>query len=129
MEEKTEVVLNFTELGSGGPFTNMAWYKDQTWSSEYRIAWVYLSVTGPDPYYFNEYCTGSSPCKTSSKVELNVDTGELTIYSIAISDEGFYYYYFFIDDGSPDTGHKYEIHTEVYGKLTKFQLINTHLNL
>ena len=127
MEEKTEVVLNFTELGSGGPFTDMAWYKDQTGSSEYRIVFLKPSVNRGKPQYYNDYCSGASPCDTSSKGELNVDTGELTIYSVNISDEGFYYYYFY--GGSSDTGHKYEIHTEVYGKLTKFQLINTHLNL
>ena len=121
MEENTEVVLNFTEPGSGGSYEDITWYKDQTWSSAYRI--VYLLDLGEQPKYYNEYCSGSSPCDTSSKGELNVDTGELTIYSVAISDEGFYYYYFYINDGSANTGHKYEIHMEVYGKVTKFQLI------
>ena len=69
-------------------------------------------------------------CYTSSKGELNVNTGELTINSVTISDEGFYYYEFYMGyDGTADTGHKYEIHTEVYGKVTKFQSIYTHLNL
>ena len=128
-EEMTEVVLNFTEPGSGGPYEEITWYKDQTGRSQYRIVFLHSSATGGEPQYYNEFCSGSSPCETSSKGELNVNTGELTIYSVAISDEGFYYYDFYIDGGTADTGHKYEIHTKVSGELTKIQLINTNLNV
>ena len=115
-EEKTEVVLNFTQPGDGEHYDEMTWYKEQTRASAYRIVFVHSSATGGEPLYYNEYCSGSSPCETSSKGELNVDTGELTIYSVNISDEGFYYYDFYIEDGPGDTGHKYEIDLEVYGK-------------
>ena len=115
VEEKTEVVLNFTEPGSGGPYDEITWYKNQTGNSDSRIVSVYSSTAGGEPRYYNEYCSGTSPCETSSKGELNVDTGELTIYSVNISDEGFYYYKFYIKDGSTDTGLKYEIDMEVCG--------------
>ena len=116
MKETVEVILNFPEPGSGGPYEEIAWYKDVT-SSAGRVVFLHPSATGGEPLYYNEFCSGSSPCETSSKGELNVDIGELTIYSVNISDEGFYYYDFYINGGSADTGHKYEIDMEVYGKL------------
>ena len=118
VEEKTEVVLNFTEPGFGGLYDEITWYKDQTRSSQYRIVFLKPSVNRGKPQYYNDYCSGASPCNTSSKGELNVDTGELTIYSVATSDEGFYYYEFFIESGTPDTGSKYEIYVDVYGEVT-----------
>ena len=123
VEENTEVLLKFTEPGSRGRYDEITWYKDQTGNSQYRIVFVHPSATGGEPQYYNDYCSGTSPCDTSSKGQLNVTTGEFTIYSVAISDEGFYYYDFYIDGGTADTGNKYEIHMEVYGRLTKFQLI------
>ena len=123
MEENTEVVLNFTEPGWGGSYDEITWSKDRTGSSQYRIVFLKPSFNGGVPLYYNEFCSGSSPCDASSKGDLNVTTGELTIYSVAVSDEGFYYYNFYIGGGSASTGHKYEIHMEVYGKVTKFQLI------
>ena len=128
MEEKTEVVLNITEPGSGGRYEEITWYKDQTGRGQYRIVFLHVDVTAGEPKYYNDFCSGISPCDTSTKVELNVDTGELTIFSVNISDEGFYYYKFYIDGGSADTGYKYEIHTKVSGKVTKIQLINIRLN-
>ena len=121
MEEKTEVLLNFIEPGSGGPYEEITWSKDQTGSDQYRIVFLH-SATGGEPWYYHDFCSRSSPCYTSSKGKLNLDTGELTVYSVTISDEGFYYYDFYIDGGSAGTGHKYEIYMEVYGKITKFQL-------
>ena len=89
---------------------------------------VHPTATGGEPLYYNEFCSGSSTCETSSKGELNVDTWELTIYSVNISDEGFYYYYFYIDSGTPGTGHKYEINMQVYGK-TIWWLSKSYFNL
>ena len=117
VEEKTEVVLNFTEPGSVGSYTEITWYKNRTRSSQYRIVLLNPNINGEVPLYHNEYCSGTVTCNTSIKVELNVDTGELTIYSVNISDEGFYYYDFYIYGGSADTGHKYEIIMEVYGEF------------
>ena len=116
-EENTEVILNFTEPGSGGSYEEITWYNDQTGASVYKIVFLKPSINGGMPLYYNEFCSGSSPCSTSSKVELKVDTGELTIYSVNISDEGFYYYYFYGEHGTPDTGYKYEIDMEVYGQF------------
>ena len=118
VEEKTEVVLNFTEPGFGGLYDEIRWSKDQTGGSQYRIVFLHPAIAGGQPQYYNDYCAASSPCETSTKVELNVDTGEISIYSVAISDEGFYYYEFFIEGGTPDTGSKYEICVDVYGEVT-----------
>ena len=110
------MTLAFPEPGSGGAYEEIIWYKDQTGDIRYRIVFVHSTVTKGKPLYYSNYCSGSSPCDTSSKGELNVDTGAFIIHSVDISDEGFYYYDFYIDGGTPDTGHKYEIHMEVYGK-------------
>ena len=116
VEEPTEVILNFIEPTSEGSYEEISWYKDQSGSSNYRIVFFHDEVTEGKPKYYNEYCATSSPCDTSSKGELNADTGELTIYSVNISDDGFYYYKFYIS-GTPDTGHKYEIDMDVCGEF------------
>ena len=116
VEENAEVVLNFSKPGSGGPYEDITWYKYQTGNSQYRIVFVHPSATTGESWYYNEFCSGSSPCETSRKGELNVVTGKLTIYNVNISDEGFYYYDFYIEGGAPNTGHKYEIELEVNGK-------------
>ena len=111
------MALNLSEPGSGGFYEEITWYKDQTGRSQYRIVLVHPGATEGEPLYYNEYCSGTSSCETSSKGELNVDTGELTIYSVNISDEGFYYYDSYMGiDGIPDTGHKYELDLEAHGK-------------
>ena len=76
---------------------------------------VHSSVTGGQPLYYNDYCSGSSPCETSTKGELNIDTGEFTIHNVELSDDDYYYYYFY-GDGLSDTGNKYEIKLTVSGK-------------
>ena len=117
VEEKTEVALKLSEPGSGGSYEEITWSKDRTGSSQYRIVYLIPEINGGTPMYYNDFCSGSSPCDTSDKVELNITIGELTIYHVNISDEGFYYYYFFMGNGgTPDTGYKYEIDMEVYGK-------------
>ena len=108
--------LVFTEPGSEGSYEEIKWYKGQTGSSAYRLVFVHSYVNGGEPKYYNEYCSGSSPCYSSEKVELNVDTGNITINKVQLSDEGYYYYKFYINGGVSDTGHKYEIRLEVHGK-------------
>ena len=110
--------LEFPEPGSGGPYEEITWYKNQTGASAYRIVFVHSSATGGESEYsyYREYCSGSSPCYSSEKVELNVDTGNITINKVQLSDEGYYYYKFYINGGVSDTGHKYEIRLEVHGK-------------
>ena len=115
-QEGSEVRLQFTEPGSGGTYDEITWYKGATGSSNYRIVFLHSSATGGEPKYYNDYCSGSSPCDTSTKGELNITTGEFTIYNVEFTDDDYYYYDFYIDGGSPDTGHKYEINLIVYGK-------------
>ena len=121
VEENMDAKLSFSEPGSGGSYDEITWYKERTSGSKYRIVFLHPSATEGQPRYFNDYCSASSPCDTSSKGTLNSITGTFTIYDTQISDEGFYYYNFFIDDGSASTGRKYEIELEVYGEY----MINT----
>ena len=69
--------------------------------------------------YFNQYCSGSNPCIISHKGELDPNTGDMTITNVKITDEDYYYYYFSTYGlVAKDTGVKYEIKVEVYGKLS-----------
>ena len=125
MEEKAEVVLNFTEPASKGTiYQDITWSKNLTGNSNYRVVFLKPSTNGGVPLYGDEYCPGKGRCNISRKVKLNVTTGELTIYSTEMSDEGFYYYYFYGSSGASDTGHKYEIHMEVYGKCINMLYIH-----
>ena len=108
--------LVFTEPESWGSYEEIAWYKGATGSSDTRIVFVDPSATQGKPRYYNEYCSGSSPCESSEKFELDLNTGSLTINKVQLSDEDYYYYEFYIDGGRADTGHKYEIQLRVYRK-------------
>ena len=119
-QEGSEVTLQFTEPGSGGPYKEIVWYKGATGGSNYRIVFVHPSATGGQPLYYNDYCSGSSPCDTSTKGELNIDTGEFTIHSVELTDGDYYYYDFYINGGSPGIGHKFEIDLIVSGKRHYF---------
>ena len=121
VEENMEGKLSFPEPGSGGPYEEITWYKERTGSRDFRIVLLHPSFASGKPLYYNEYCTGSNSCDSSSEGELNLNTGTFIIYNSQISDEGFYYYDFYINGGSSDTGHKYEIELEIYGDyLTTF---------
>ena len=124
VEEESEFVLSFTEPGSGEAYQDITWYKDGIDNTDYRIVFLRPTVNNGDPYYYNDYCSGSSPCDSSSKGKLNVDTGDFTVYKAALPDAGFYYYDFFINGGAPNTGDKYQICLDVYGKFYKFELQN-----
>ena len=73
----------------------------------------YLSGT---IYYYNEYCSGSSPCETSDKGELNTTTGGFTIFNAQFTDTDYYYYTFYISAEEPNTGTKYEINLHIGSK-------------
>ena len=118
VHENERLQVQFAQPGTGGSYEEITWYKGATGSSQYRIVFFYPLATGGKPLYYNEYCSGSSPCETSEKGELNLNTGSLTINKVQLSDEDFYYYYFYIDGGSADTGHKYEAQLIVYGKFS-----------
>ena len=117
VEENTEAKLSFPEPGSGGPYEEITWYKERTGSSNYRIVFLHSDIAEGKPRYYNDYCSARSPCYSSSKGILNSITGTFTIYNTQIYDEGFYYYDSYRGNGSPDTGHKYEITLEVYGEF------------
>ena len=116
VHENELVELEFTEPGTGGTYEKITWFKGATGSSTRRIVFVHPDITGGEPKYYNKYCSGSSHCESSEKVELDLDTGNLTINKVQLSDEDYYYYEFYIDGGASDTGHKYEIQLKVYGK-------------
>ena len=122
-EEGSEVSLQFTDPGSGGPYEEIVWYKGTTNSSG-RIAFVNNSVTEEQILYYNDYCSGSSPCNSSTKGELNISTGEFTIYSVELTDDNYYYYGFYIEGGSANTGLKYEINLTVSGKHLIFTVLS-----
>ena len=121
VEEHSEVVLSFTEPGSGGPYEDITWSKGGTSSIDYRIVFLKPAVNIGEPLYYNDYCSGASPCGTSGKGQLNTDTGDFTIHKVSLTDSGFYYYNFFIDNGTSNTGIKYEIDVEVYGKGKSYE--------
>ena len=120
--EGSEVLLEFTEPGSGGPYEEITWYKGATGSSNNRIVWVHPTATKGQPLYYNNYCSDRSPCDTSTKGVLTTDTGEFTIHSVDMTDNDYYYYDFYMD-GLPDTGHKYEIKLIVSGKHLVFAVL------
>ena len=108
------VSLNFTDPGSGGPYEEIMWYKGTNRRSKDKI----VSLAGGKLRYYNEYCSGISPCNTSRKVQLNTTTGELTIYRTKLLDAAYYFYDFI--GASHDTGDKYEINLTVSGKRHLF---------
>ena len=118
-QEGKQVSLQFTEPGSGGRYEDITWYKGESRRSKY----IFVSLAGGQPLYYNDYCSGSSPCKTSEKGQLNTTTGEFTIHSVEMTDDAYYFYYFYIYGGSPDTGHKYEINMTVSGKEINLPVI------
>ena len=119
----SKVLLPFSEPGSGGAYEEITWYKGATGSTDHRIVFVHPVATGGQPWYYNDYCSGSSPCDTSTKGELNTTTGEFTIHSVELADDDYYYYYFYINGGSFDTGRKFEINLTVSGKQHYFDSI------
>ena len=115
--ENESAELVFIEPGTEGSYEEIIWSKGATGSSDTRIVFVHQSVRQGKPLYYNEYCSSSSPCESTEKGELDLNTGSLTINKVQLSDEDYYYYYFFANNAPVNTGHKYEIQVEVYGKL------------
>ena len=110
-----EFTLKFTEPGDLDSYNTMTWYKPNRGS---KIVTLDPKVAGGRPQYYGDFCTGIEPCYVTDKGQLDTTTGELTLYRVNVTDEGFYYYEFTsFDTRFEDTGIKYEIHLEVYGKL------------
>ena len=119
-DESNLAWLSFPKPGIEGKYEEIAWFKEASGSLKSRIALVHPDATKGKPYYYNDYCLESSPCETSEKGKLDLDTGRFTINKVQLSDEGYYYYRFYNDGGkTPDTGVKYEINIKVYGKYCK----------
>ena len=115
-EENNLAWLTFPKPGTAGKYEEIAWYKESSGSLQSRIAFVHPDATNAKPYYYNEYCSGVSPCESSEKGKLDLGTGTFTINKVQVSDEGYYYYRFYNDGGKIlDTGIKHEISLEVYG--------------
>ena len=77
--------------------------------------------------YCNDYCDDGGKCTVSNKGEINVKTGELTIYNVTIDDEGYYYYTFWVDENTRMTGDEHEQHLEVFGQFCSIiSMQNTH---
>ena len=111
-EEGQQIQLSFAEPARSGVYENIEWYKGLK-QSDMRIAAVSHS---------SEFCSVNSPCRLSNKGVLDPTTGDMTINSVEIMDEDYYYYYFSTYGRvAIDTGDKYEIKVEVYGKLSVHQ--------
>ena len=96
-------------------------YKELRWTKvagkfTSRIVFYSELDEGFEIQYYDDYCEGSDKCGQSSKGDIKIETGALIIYNVSFDDEAFYYYTFWVDDDVPDTGNKYEIYLEVYGK-------------
>ena len=107
VKEKARVVLNFSEPRPG-VYEEISWNKGKRTGGDYRVVLMNPDIKGGTPQYYHDYCSGFSPCDTSSKGELDTGTGDLTIYSANISDINLYFYDFYMK-GNADTGYKYEI--------------------
>ena len=94
----------------------MGWMKGNT-NADSRIAFFHREMTDNKPLYLNDYCQGIKKCKTSKRGTLDIKTGTLMIHEVNLDDEDLYYYWFWVDESVPDTGMKYEIDLQVYGKL------------
>ena len=117
-EEGSQLQLKFAEPASSGVYENIIWYKGMK-QGDRRIATV-LHSSSDQAQYFNEYCAEISRCQNSNKGVLDPNTGTMTINSVEITDEDHYYYYFSTyGDVTKDTGEKYEIKVEVYGKFSQ----------
>ena len=115
-EEDSKLQLSFIEPATNVQYEKIEWYKGLK-QPEGRIAMVLHSLSD-QAQYFNQYCSANSPCQSSDKGVLDSKTGTMTIHSVNIIDEDFYYYYFSTYGRvTQDTGEKYEIKVEIFGKL------------
>ena len=119
VEEDTEFTLQFEEPGVS--YDTMTWYKP---SRSYTIVSFDPDEASGQPQYYGNYCWGSEPCNTSMKAEIDSNNGNLLIYALNLTEDEDYYYYEFtsFDTRQEDTGLKYEIYLEVFGKMLKYNV-------
>ncbi len=102
-----DALLSFAEAGSD-EYTQINWYKTTTSS---QVA-TYIKDLDNLKYH-NEYCPGGSQsCDVSDRITLNKATGDIKFFELELRDAGMYYYL----EKPGDTGSKYEIQFDVYGK-------------
>ncbi len=107
VEEGADFSLQFSEPGIPGSYSDITWWKGKPW---YSIV-AYVPDIRPNPAYHGEYCDDSIPsCPSSSRGELNTNTGALKIKDLNDTDTDYYYYMF----RPGNTGEKYELFIEVY---------------
>ena len=121
MQEKIPHVLEFEQPGTPGAYEEIRWYKGSTHRDDRIVFYIGGTVN-----YYNDYCLNDIHCETSEKGELNTDTGDFTIHSVELIDDGYYYYRFYVDNDNPDTGSKYEYNMEVYGNYITFNTKHFH---
>ena len=124
-DEKAEEHKAFVLKILGPPPVNRK-YKDIRWikltedTSSSIVFYSLFDGQNEESYeitYYNDYCDDGGKCSVSSKGEINIKTGELTIYNVTIDDEGYYYYTIWVNENITDTGKEYEQHLEVFGKF------------
>ena len=121
--EGTQFKIEFTEPAPKGmKYKEIGWMKGNS-DSKSKIVFFHQEMTNNKPQYFNGYCKTPTNCDESNKVFLNINTGELVFSNVSLNDEGNYFYWFWVDSTIPDTGVKYQIYLEVYGKLSFDSLI------
>ena len=88
-----------------------------------RLVFVDPILTRGQTWYYNQYCSATSPCDRSIKGELDIDTGAFIIYNVQLTDEDYYYYAFVHPITGPgDTILKYEVNLRVYGKCLQIKI-------
>ena len=114
VEEGTEFTLQFEEPGVS--YDTMTWYR--TSRSNAIVSFDPEEQFG-QPQYHGDYCSGGGSCFTSTKAEFDSNDGNLRIYALNLTEDEDYYYYEFssFDTRCEDTGLKYEIYLEVFGKI------------
>ncbi len=105
--EGTDFQLHFIEPGTPGRYAEIKWSK----STRRNIIVSYKSGMHPELIYYGEYCNvpgthkQHEKCLASSRISLDIRTGNLTIFDVDYKDDDFYYYEFHPDN----TGERYEI--------------------
>ena len=92
------------------PFSVITWYKG---SRDHPIL-QYISRARRTTFY-NEYCSGASPCTESDKGGPS-PFGDLTIYSLIADDTDYYYFNIMPTNGPLDPGFHYEMYLDVKGR-------------
>ena len=108
-EEGKSVTLKPSQNAKDLSCSTIRWFKYIMMGVFVDIA---LSEGNDDEFYFGDYCESSSPCKGTSKVELNTRSGRLTIHELQMTDDFDYYILCNISGHEP---HYELLRLEIYG--------------